>query len=103
MLTQQIAINQVKSFLKNCQSGDLKIKKNWLFGSAAKGLLRSYSDIDILLVSDEFSTDAARNIKLLIPYMRDFDDFDIKTYPSAYFEKGDPLVDEVKRTGIEIK
>ncbi len=25
-----------------------------------------------------------------------------KTYPTDYFEKGDPFIDEIKKTGIEI-
>jgi hypothetical protein len=59
----------------------------------------------VALVADEFigigfedaKYTAAINIKK--PYIS----IEIKTYPTDYFKKGDPFINEIKKTGIEIK
>ncbi len=54
MVTGETAINIAKSFVNNCQLNGLTFHKVILFGSAAKGVTHEWSDIDLLLVSDQF-------------------------------------------------
>ena len=49
MVTREIAINTAKSFVRDCKSNGLTFYKVFLFGSAAKGNMHEWSDIDLLL------------------------------------------------------
>ncbi|MCD4788721.1 MAG: nucleotidyltransferase domain-containing protein [Bacteroidales bacterium] len=105
MLNRKGAIEKVDSFIKEIKSSGLNIKKAILFGSFAKGNQREYSDIDVALAADEFigvgfiDRDYFAGINIKDEYML----IETKTYPADYFEKGDPFIDEIKKTGIEIK
>ena len=104
MLDRKVAIEKVDNFIKEIKLSGLNIKKAILFGSFAKGDQREYSDIDVALAADEFigfgfiDRDYFAEINIKDEYML----IETKTYPTDYFEKGDPFIDEIKKTGIEI-
>jgi tRNA nucleotidyltransferase (CCA-adding enzyme) len=104
MLTQDAAIETVKNYANEIISSGVSLRKVILFGSFAKGTQHEWSDIDVALVADEFSgfTFADKNrfsrIGIKAPYIR----IQSKTYPTHYFLHGDPFIDEIKRTGIEV-
>jgi len=50
--------------------------------------------VDSFIDRDYFAGITIKNEYMLI---------ETKTYPTDYFEKGDPFIDEIKKTGIEIK
>lgn len=52
MLTQD-ELNKVVNNYLNALNGKITIQKVILFGSYAKGLAHDYSDIDLLIISDE--------------------------------------------------
>lgn len=54
MVTRETAINTAKSFVMDCRSNRLTFKKVLLFGSAAKNTMHEGSDIDSLIISDQF-------------------------------------------------
>jgi predicted nucleotidyltransferase len=105
MLTKRTALKRVKEFASEVQSTGLHLHKVILFGSYAIDKQKQWSDIDVALVADEFTGmgyyDMAyfARINNKKPYIL----IETKTYPLSYFEKGDPFIDEIKRTGIEIK
>jgi len=79
------------------------ILKVFLYGSHAKGISRKWSDIDLAVVSPDFSEDLFdERVKL----MRVASDIDERIEPSPFrpgdFNENDPLVREIKRSGIEI-
>ena len=102
MLTQEIAINTVTDFLKSCSEKNIFFKKVILFGSTVTGNLHPFSDIDVLLVSDQFGLSKWENAKLIAPINKKFTEIEAHTYPTKYFLKGDPFINEIKKTGIEI-
>ncbi|NJO92364.1 MAG: nucleotidyltransferase domain-containing protein [Chloroflexia bacterium] len=55
MVTRESAIEKAKQFINDCQSNGLSFQKVLLFGSAAKDMTHEWSDIDLLLVSDQFN------------------------------------------------
>ncbi len=75
-----------------------------LFGSHAKGRPNPDSDIDVVLVSDIFTGFGFEDRKYFskINIRREFVDIETKTYPSQYFEKGDPFINEISKSGIEL-
>jgi uncharacterized protein len=104
MLTKRTAINRVKQFAREIQSNGLHLHKVILFGSYAANKQGEWSDIDVALVADEFTGmgyyDRAyfSRINTKKPYII----IETKTFPPSYFKKGDPFIDEIKHTGIEI-
>ena len=103
MLTKQNAIRQVRQFLSECQLLPFTIDRAILFGSAANGKITEYSDIDLALFSEKFSNNILANIDLIGSVNIRYPDIDVHTYPSAYYKKKGFLMEQFKKTGIEIK
>ena len=103
MLTQNAVIDTVKNYAREIQNSGVNLRNVILYGSFAKGTQHEWSDIDVALVADEFEglpTDHKyfSYIGIKKPYVR----IESNTYPTKYFKKGDPFIDEIKKTGIEI-
>ena len=96
-------IKQAKEYINLCRKMNLRITKAILFGSQATGTAHGDSDIDLLLVSDIFKANTLDNWKLLAPVTARLFNVEPHPYPEKNFLKGDPFIDEIKRTGIEIK
>jgi predicted nucleotidyltransferase len=104
MLTQDVAIGIVKGYAREVKAQGVHLRRVILFGSFAKGTQHEWSDIDVALVADEFEG-IPQDIRLFPyvgikkPYVR----VEAQTYPTDYFREGDPFIDEIKKTGIEIE
>ena len=105
MLTREDVITKIQSFTNEITLGGLHLDRVISFGSYAKNQQREYSDIDVMLVSDMFIGIGFIDRKLFskINIKKEFMDIETKTYPSKYFEQGDPFIDEILKTGIEVK
>jgi len=103
MLTRNAAIKIVGNYAEEIQSQGINLRTVILYGSFAKGMQHQWSDIDVALVADEFeglptdiyyfATVAAKK-----PYIR----IEPNTYPTNYFQAGDPLIEEIKKEGVLI-
>lgn len=104
MLTKNAAIATVRSFANEVQASGVKLHKVILYGSYAKGVQREHSDIDVALVADEFTGVGALDRKLFskINIQDKYMYIETKTYPTDYFQSGDPFIDEIVKTGVEI-
>jgi hypothetical protein len=104
MLTQETAIETVKNYAKEINDKGVYLRKVILFGSFAKGTQHDCSDIDVALVSDDFSgvgfldRQLFSGIGIKDPYIG----IEPITYPTDYFQESDPFIEEIKKTGIEI-
>jgi len=103
MLNRKRTINLILDYIRHCKKRNIQIKKVILFGSYANGKADEYSDIDIVLVSDQFTDNSYFNWKMLVPVNVKFVDIEPHPFSSSYFRKGDPFIDEIKKNGIEIK
>lgn len=103
MVTQQIAIKNVKSFIQNLKELGINLRKAYLFGSYVSGRQHEHSDIDVALVADEFISLGPVDIKLFLKILRNYKLIHVKTYSYTDFIEGDPFIDEIKKTGIEIQ
>jgi hypothetical protein len=56
-----------------------------------------------MLVSDKFSLNIFENIKLYSKINVKYPDIETHPFPTDYFNESDPFIEEIKRTGIEIK
>jgi uncharacterized protein len=79
------------------------IKKAYLYGSQAKGMASKWSDIDIAIISSDFSDDLFEERIALMRIAARVDDR-IEPYPfsESAFNNNDPLSYEIQRHGIRI-
>ena len=97
-------INQMKDFVSQILLCGVDLKRVILYGSYASGKQTKYSDIDVALVADEFSGVPSEDVKLFIKAMRKHYMVQAQTYNTKDFTADkDPFVEEILRTGIEIK
>jgi predicted nucleotidyltransferase len=102
MVTRDIAIKTAKSFIMDCQSNGLTFQKVLLFGSAAKDRMHEGSDIDLLLISDQFGTNVFENLKLYSRINIKYPLIETHPYPTSYYSEGDDFITEISKDSIEI-
>ncbi|MDT3738213.1 MAG: nucleotidyltransferase domain-containing protein [Candidatus Kapabacteria bacterium] len=104
MFTQKIAIDKVRLFIDELIKSGIRLEKTYLFGSYSFGNQRVDSDIDLALISDMFSGFGYDDRKLLsgTNIKKEYIDIEPITFSYLDFKKGNPFIDEILRTGIEI-
>ena len=103
MLTKDIAISTSKSFIKECRSNGLTFYKVFIFGSVVTGHTHEWSDIDLLLVSDQFNDNVFDNLKLYSKINIKYPIIETHPYPTDYFKSGDSFIDEAIKESIELE
>jgi len=97
-------LNSIKSLINILEINQISIEKAVLFGSFAKGTNNKYSDIDLALVSDNFSgnrfLDKEKIRKYIIAVNTDISPL---PYRPKDFTTDDFLVHEILKEGISIK
>jgi len=105
MLDRDAAIGIVRNYAQDIEAGGVHLRRVILYGSFAKGTQHEWSDIDVALVADEFT--GLPEDCYLFPYMggirKPYTLIETVTYPTDYFHKGDPFIDEIKKEGIVIR
>lgn len=102
MVTRESAIITAKSFVNECQSNGLTFYKVIIFGSVAKNQTHEWSDIDLLLISDQFGDNIFENLKLYSKINIKYPIIETHPYPTAYYKEGDDFIKEISKVSIEI-
>lgn len=102
MLTRETAINEATKFVLDCIKSGVNIEKAILFGSFAKNQQKEFSDIDLALISGVFDNNFLKNNQLTSKINIRYPDIEVHHFNLNYFEKGDPFIDEITKTGFEI-
>ncbi len=102
MVNQSTAVELIKQYVLLCNRRNIHFNKVILFGSVAAGTARPDSDVDVLLVSDQFTHDSIQNWRMLAPITAQLYNIEPHPYPTDAYLRKDPFVNEVDRTGIEI-
>ncbi|HAM98891.1 MAG TPA: hypothetical protein DCQ26_09815 [Marinilabiliales bacterium] len=102
MVTRETAINTAKSFIKDCKLNGLSFYKVLIFGSVVKGNIHEWSDIDLLLISDQFTENVFDNLKLYSKINAKYPVIETHPYPTDYYKKGDSFIEQVTRESIEL-
>ena len=80
-----------------------RIDDAYLYGSYAKGTAGKWSDIDIAIVSSDFSDDLFEDRLMLMHLASTIDDrIEPKPFKKESFNTDDPLVDEIQKHGIRL-
>ena len=92
----------VRHFLYEIQKTH-KVELAFLYGSYAKGLANEWSDIDIAIVSPDFSDDLLEERLALTKLAIPIDDrIEPKPFNMRSFDPNDPLVYEIIKNGIQL-
>lgn len=103
MFTKDAAINTVIKFMEDCKEKNILLSHVILFGSSLKGTGNEFSDIDVLLASPQFTYDKWENANLIAPVNKKYKFLEAHTFPTDYYLKGDPFINEVIKDGYIIK
>ena len=102
MVTRETAINTARSFVNDCQLNGLTFHKVLMFGSAAKDMTHRGSDIDLLLISDQFTDNVFDNLRLYSKVNIKYPIIETHPYPTKYYYEGDDFITEISKESIEI-
>jgi len=95
-------IEMLENLVKALKEHKIPVSEAYLFGSYADGKNAEYSDIDVALVSDEFSGVRYYDIKKIGRIVRNVD-YRIEVHPFALKDKDESMfLDEIIRTGIRV-
>lgn len=94
--------NKIKEFIQ-LASQNLKLEAIYLFGSQARGKAHEWSDIDLAIVSSDFSGDRFDDSTRLIPYILKVDTaIEVHPFRPEEFSADNPFVQEILDTGIRV-
>jgi len=102
MVTRDIAIGIAKAFVDECRKNGLKFYKVLMFGSFVIGTNNEHSDVDLVLVSDQFTKNIFENLKLYSKVNIKYPRIETHSYPTEYFLKSDSFLESIKKNSIEI-
>ena len=102
MVTREIAVSTAQSFVNDCKLNGLTFYKVLLFGSIATNKQHEWSDIDLLLVSDQFGDNVFDNLKLYSKVNIKYPIIETHPYSTTYYKSGDSFVSEISKDSIEI-
>jgi predicted nucleotidyltransferase len=94
----------VKKYAEELKRNKFNFKAIYLFGSHLSGKANKWSDIDVAVISDQFKRNWDKNEDLLWYLRRDVDNrieqhgFTVKDFQ----DQCDPMVYEIRKTGIKI-
>ena len=92
----------VKHFLNEVQQ-KYHIAGAYLYGSFARGRSNKWSDIDVAIISPDFSDDLFEERLNLMKLAASVDDrIEPKLFKNESFDPNDPLVDEIQKNGIQL-
>ena len=102
MFTEKDLMQYITDYIFECNRLGVHFKKVILFGSYALNRAHESSDIDLALVSDDFSGRRIDDRSKISGANVKFADIEPHLYSSRYFEESDPFIEEIKRTGKEL-
>ncbi len=102
MVTRETAIKTATSFVNDCQLNGLTFHKVLMFGSAAKDVTHRGSDIDLLLISDQFTDNIFDNLRLYSKVNIKYPIIETHPYPTKYYYEGNDFIAEISKESIEI-
>jgi uncharacterized protein len=96
-------IKQIAKRYANALQNEIGITTLYLYGSYANGTNHKDSDIDIAVISDQFSGDVVDDMLKLMRLRRNID-FRIEPHPflPEDFTPANPIANEIIQTGIRI-
>ena len=102
MVTQHVALAEVRAFVTDLHTLGVRPQRVILFGSFARNEQREWSDIDVAIVAEEFSGFRPEDSGLISRALARHVDIEPHTFRPEDFIDWNPFVEEIKRTGIVV-
>jgi len=103
-ITNESIVEIVGRFLRMIKDANIRIEKAILFGSYSKGKAWKWSDIDVAIVSPDFSGIAFYDSKRLIPFSLKVDTrIELHPFRPEDFTEENDFVKEIIKNGVELK
>ncbi|MFD1468405.1 nucleotidyltransferase domain-containing protein [Hymenobacter caeli] len=102
MATQQFALEEVRAFVDDLHELGIHPQQVILFGSFARNEQREWSDIDVAIVAEEFSSFRPENSGRMSPALWKHADIEPHSFRPEDFTDWNPFVAEILRTGIRV-
>ena len=103
MYSRKTAIESAQRFVSDCIKAGIQIDKAILFGSYAKGEQHKFSDIDLALISKQFTLNFLHNNKFTSKINIYYPDIEVHHFNTDYFNSGDPFTYEISTSGYELE
>ncbi len=101
--TKDSIVEVLKKYIEELERNNIRISEAIIFGSQIKGTAREESDIDIALISLDFTGDRFEDCQRIIPLRRKIDSrIEPMPFRPEDFYNGGMLAEEIKRTGKTI-
>lgn len=100
------ALSQAQHYVSKIKSSGYRPTKVVVFGSTAKGTRHAFSDIDLCIVSPQFTDENLFDDGVKLSILTDESSQDVEPHPMTledYNSKWYPLAHEIRTHGIEIK
>jgi predicted nucleotidyltransferase len=96
-------LGKVRTFISKLKESGIVLESAYLFGSYASNHAGQWSDIDVAVVSPDFSDDRYDERLRLMKLSTEIDNrIEPVPFRSDDFNDTDPLVDEIKKRGISL-
>jgi predicted nucleotidyltransferase len=96
-------LGKVQIFIKKLKESGIAVESAYLFGSYAANRAGRWSDIDVAIVSPDFSADRFAERLRLMKLSTEIDNrIEPVPFHSDAFNDTDPLVDEIKKSGFAL-
>lgn len=96
-------IEIAKRYIEELEKNGIEIREAIVFGSFVKGTAKEWSDIDVALVSPDFTGDRFEDRRRIIPMRRKIDSrIEPLPFRPEDFDNGEMFAEEIKRTGVRL-
>jgi predicted nucleotidyltransferase len=97
------ALESVNRFITTLKKANINVSRIILFGSYATGKANEWSDIDIAIVSNDFSGIPFNDNKMMIPFLLEVDSrIELHPYRPEDFTEDNLFVRAIIKDGVEI-
>ncbi len=102
MSSREIALKKAGEFVRICLESGLTIDRAVVFGSSVFGRAHKDSDIDLALVSPDFSRNFIQNNHLTLEAKIQVPEVEVHAFYPEAFTPRNPLVEEILKSGVVI-
>ena len=102
MVTQHVALAEVRAFVTDLHTLGVRPQRVILFGSFARNEQREWSGIDVAIVAEAFSGFRPEDSGLMARALVRHVEIEPHAFRPEDFTDWNPLVAEIKRTGIVV-
>ena len=96
-------VETVRRYIEELEKHHIRITEAIIFGSYVKGTAKPESDIDVAVISDDFTGDRFEDRRKIVPLRRKIDSrIEPLPFKPEDFNDGGTMAEEIRKTGETI-